>query len=199
MSVDEYRAAFGEDWQLSQFWYSARFAARLARGVAALARGQDATVAFVCCPTAYVGFQHAYAHPGARLLEVDPRFELLARAQFVRFDLFVPQKLPAAMRGTVDVAVVDPPFLNEDTNAKAIKALKLLLAPGAKLLLLTGVSTEPILERLYTAPPVGPLVKTALEVEHGGGLANDFACWGNWPEAKDFGKDLDDGEDAPSQ
>ena len=83
------------------------------------------------------------------------------------------------------------------TNAKAIEALKLLLAPTAKLLLLTGVSTEAILERLYTAPPVGPLVKTALEVEHGSGLANDFACWGNWPEAKDLGRNLGDDHDKP--
>ena len=53
------------------------------------------------------------------------------------------------------------------------------------------------MERLYTAPPVGPLVKTALEVEHGSGLANDFACWGNWPEAKDLGRNLGDDHDKP--
>ncbi|KAL1667221.1 putative N6-adenine methyltransferase-domain-containing protein [Schizophyllum commune] len=206
MSVDEYQAAFGEDWQLSQFW-CALFRMRpwgvLTRPIAPSIQAiyglvqPSSTIAFMCCPTAYVGFQHEYAHEGARLLEFDPRFELLGREQYVRYDLNEPEKLPSSIRGKVDVAVVDPPFLNEDTNAKAIDALKLLLAPGAKLLLLTGVSTEAILERLYTEPPVGPLVKTALEVEHGSGLANDFACWGNWPEAKDLGRDIDDDNDKP--
>ncbi|TRM62433.1 putative N6-adenine methyltransferase-domain-containing protein [Schizophyllum amplum] len=197
MSVDEYRIAFGEDWQLSQFWYSARFARRLARAIHSLV-DPETIIAFMCCPTAYVGFQHEYLHPGARLLEVDPRFDLLARSQFVRYDLYAPEKLPEDLRGTVGFAVVDPPFLNEDTNAKVIEALKLLLAPNAKLLILTGTSTEPILERLYNAPPLGPLVRTALEVKHEGGrLSNDFGCWGSWPESKDLGRDVSDDDDDP--
>ena len=92
--------------------YSARFARRLARAIHGLVQ-PSSTIAFMCCPTAYVGFQHEYAHEGARLLEFDPRFELLGREQYVRYDLNEPEKLPSSIRGKVDAAVVDPPFLNE--------------------------------------------------------------------------------------
>ena len=92
--------------------YSARFARRLAQAIHGLVQ-PSSTIAFMCCPTAYVGFQHEYAHEGARLLEFDPRFELLGREQYVRYDLNEPEKLPSSIRGKVDVAVVDPPFLNE--------------------------------------------------------------------------------------
>jgi hypothetical protein len=45
-----------------------------------------------------------------------------------------------------------------------------------------------MIKKLYNCPPLGPMRKTALEVEHGQ-LANDFACWGSWEGAGSFGMD----------
>jgi hypothetical protein len=73
----------------------------------------DETLAFISCPTAYVGFQHAYDRGNTYLLEYDTRFALLSEQEFVRYDLDEPLALPEGLKGKVDFMVVDPPFLNE--------------------------------------------------------------------------------------
>ncbi|KAJ7671857.1 hypothetical protein B0H17DRAFT_1335405 [Mycena rosella] len=171
ITVDEYRLAFGEDWQLSQFWYTTPFAMRFARVVHSLCT-PSTSIAFLCCPTAFVAFQNTNQLKNARLLEVDGRF------------------------GSVDIAVVDPPFLNEYTNANIVTTLRQILRPGGKLLLMTSVSIAPILERLYDSAPLGPLRQTKIEVVHSR-LRNDFACWGSWAGAEELGAD-EDWEEEPA-
>jgi len=54
-------------------------------------------------------------------------------------------------------------------------------------LLITSISVEEIIQKVYDAPPLGPLRKTSIEIDHGQ-LANDFACWGSWEGADNLGK-----------
>ncbi|KAG5651765.1 hypothetical protein H0H81_007547 [Sphagnurus paluster] len=187
MSVDEYRLAFGEDWQLSQFWYSTAFATRLAKSVRAICT-PESKVAFMCCPTAFVAFQHVNPLEGARLLEFDERFRVLAPNKFIHYDLNEPDVFPENLRESFDVIVIDPPFLNEATNKGVIQTILQIIKPNdGKLILLTAPSIERILHALYDKPPIGPLRLTALEPEHRE-LANEFSCWGSWDGAQDFGK-----------
>ncbi|KAJ7088215.1 putative N6-adenine methyltransferase-domain-containing protein [Mycena crocata] len=185
MSVDEYRLAFGEDWQLSQFWYTTPFAMRLARILHNLCT-PTTSVAFVCCPTAFVAFQHIRPRKNARLLEFDGRFSVLAPRQYVPYDMEEPTALPAHLSGSVDIAIVDPPFLNEYTNTNVVKTLRQIMRPTGKLLVITSTSVTPVLEKLYDAAPLGPLRMTQIEVVHGQ-LRNDFACWGSWEGAEELG------------
>jgi hypothetical protein len=188
MDVDDFRAAFGEDWQLSQFWYTTRFALRLARSVHELCE-PSSVVAFVCCPTGFVAFQHVRPSKGVVLLEYDQRFAVLAQRKYIFYDLEEPDGFPEELRENVDVAIVDPPFLNEVTNKNLEKTLRQILHPTrGKLIIVTSTSVEPVLHEVYAEAPLGPLHKSMLEVEHGQ-LKNNFACWGSWPGAKDFGKD----------
>jgi hypothetical protein len=71
------------------------------------------SIAFLCCPTAFVAFQHTKALKNAKLLEIDGRFGVLAPRHYVPYDMEEPTTLPASLTGAVDIAVVDPPFLNE--------------------------------------------------------------------------------------
>ncbi|KAJ7223265.1 putative N6-adenine methyltransferase-domain-containing protein [Mycena pura] len=193
MSVDEYRDAFAEDWQLSQFWYTTAFAMRFARTLHALCT-PDTAIAFVCCPTAFVAFQHTRPFERARLLDVDERFAVLAPRHYVHYDMEEPDALPDYMTDGVDIAVVDPPFLSEYTNARVVKTLRRILRRKAKLIVLTSTSVEPILERLYDAPPLGPLKRTKIEVQHGQ-LRNDFGCWASWEGAEDFDLEAEEEEE----
>ncbi|ESK82288.1 n-6 adenine-specific dna methyltransferase 2 [Moniliophthora roreri MCA 2997] len=178
LNVDDYRVAFGEDWQLSQFWYSTAFATRLAQSIRSITRPSD-NIAFLCCPTAFVAFQHEYSSKNARLLEFDKRFSVLDPKRFIPYD--------ESLRGTVDVAVVDPPFLNEVTNKNLATTLRQILNPKrGKLVMITSTSVENVLDEVYSQPPLGALRRAVLEVEHGQ-LANDFACWGSWDGAERFG------------
>ncbi|SCV69627.1 BQ2448_2647 [Microbotryum intermedium] len=182
MTVDEFRRLFGEDWQLSQFWYSQAFATTLAQYIRSLCPSTSTRVAFLCCPTGYVGFQHTNPLPRTLLLEYDQRFELLDPDQFVHYDIDEPEDVPQDIRGTVDIAICDPPFLNEVTNRKLAKTLKQLLKPTSKLLLLTSTSVEHLFDQIYTKAPLGPLIKTDIEVGHAGGIQNNFGVWKSWSD-----------------
>ncbi|KAH9478288.1 EEF1A lysine methyltransferase 1 [Psilocybe cubensis] len=187
VSVSDFKLAFGEDWQLSQFWYSESFATNLASRLHALCT-PNTHIAFLCCPTAFVAFEHMKPLTNSKLLEYDQRFAVLSPKKFVPYDIDDADVFPEAMRGKVDIAVVDPPFLNEVTNKKVVQTLKQLLHQRSKLIVLTSVSVEDVLAKLYSEPPLGPLRRTAIDPEHGR-LANDFACWGSWDGAEKFGKD----------
>ncbi|KAJ7072622.1 putative N6-adenine methyltransferase-domain-containing protein [Mycena amicta] len=201
-SVEEYRKVFAEDWQLSQFWcglfwvcvglrptmrhpgtrqaFAERFAALLHKLC-----DPDTSIAFLCCPTAFVAFQHLRPLKGAKLLEVDGRFGVLAPKHFIHYDLEEPLALPDHLTNSVDIAVVDPPFLNEYTNEHLVTTLQHILRPSAKLFVITSTSVESVLQHLYDAPPLGPLRRTKIEVLHGQ-LRNDFGCWTSWEGSEEL-------------
>lgn len=101
----------------SQFWYGDDFTAHLAHVLeSALPPARSATrtrrIAFLCCPTAFVGFQQAYGDRTdieSVLLEFDDRFETLNRdrARYVRYDLHQPTDVPPDLRD-FDLAIADP-------------------------------------------------------------------------------------------
>ena len=67
----------------------------------------------MCCPTAFVAFQHMKRLDNAMLLEYDQRFAILSPKQFIPYDLDEPDIFPESLKASVEIAVVDPPFLNE--------------------------------------------------------------------------------------
>ncbi|KAM0786830.1 hypothetical protein ACM66B_002259 [Microbotryomycetes sp. NB124-2] len=188
MTVDEFRTMFGEDWQLSQFWYSTEFATRLARWIRSLCPSDSTQVAFLCCPTGYIGFQHTNPIKGTKLLEFDRRFGLFGGRDYIPYDIDEPEDIPEHLKGTVDIAVADPPFLNEVTNRKLAKSLRLLLKPEGKLILLTSTSVEHLFPQIYESAPIGPLHKSDIQVTHAGGIANSFGVWTSWvmPDGSEF-------------
>ncbi|GAA5942634.1 protein-lysine N-methyltransferase [Sporobolomyces koalae] len=177
MSVDEFRKLFQEDWQLSQFWYSAAFASQLCKFIYSFAT-PSTRIAFLCCPTSYVAFQNQNPLPDVWLLEYDGRFGLLG-SKFVHYDLEEPDKIPATLFNSVDIAIADPPFLNEITNQHLSKGLQNILKPDGKLILLTSTSVTS-LPKIYSQAPIGPLNETSLRVEHAGGIQNEFRVWTSW-------------------
>lgn len=192
LDVDTFRKTFGESWQLSQFWYSAKFVHELSELIFRLISPTStpipsdkedvktafgsARVGFLCCPTAWVGFVHAFPSlkSQAYFFEVDKRFHALSKTSFVYYNLHEPETVPQELLGTFDVLVADPPFLNVDTQAKVAKTAKLLAKDGAKLMLCTGESIAEEARKMYGEPW---LEKLDLEVEHHG-LANAFGIWG---------------------
>ncbi|SPC67275.1 uncharacterized protein UHOD_02904 [Ustilago sp. UG-2017b] len=192
LDVDTFRKTFGESWQLSQFWYSAKFVRELSELIfklvspssTSIPREQDAVkaafgdarVAFLCCPTAWVGFVHRFPSlkSQAFVFEVDKRFHALSKTSFVYYNLHEPEIVPQELLGTFDVLVSDPPFLNVDTQSKVATTAKLLAKKDARFLLCTGDSIADEASKMYGEPA---LEKLDLVVEHHG-LANAFGIWG---------------------
>lgn len=151
------------------------------------------------CPTAYVGFQHAYNRKrDTYLFEVDGRFTVLAGDKFVKYDFTESDALPESLKGTFDVIVIDPPYLTAPTNeAYANSVSQLVKRDGdrvtGKVLLITGCSIGDKAAEIYSGldlrstPEKGTLQRTALQVEHASGISNDFGAWANWSGADQWG------------
>ncbi|PWN50904.1 hypothetical protein IE53DRAFT_314879 [Violaceomyces palustris] len=199
MSPDEFRAGFGESWQLSQFWYSTTFANRLSRCIReeleSLRREEgipNPKLGFLSCPTGYVSYLHLYpdSFRNVHLFEYDTRFSLLSGTNFTRYDLNRPLDFNDSQRfrGSFDLIVVDPPFLNEVTNRSMGETVKFLLKQGTptqttnrgKVILITGRSISEFACSVGVYDDLKPLTPFPLHVQHASGLANDFAIWGNW-------------------
>lgn len=150
------------------------------------------------------------------MLEYDQRFAIAAASSggghFVHYDLETEQ-IPNNIKGTVELAIVDPPFLNEVsqrrttysrpklvpdlrnssphqvTNRHLAQGLKELLHPTkGKLVLITSTSVGCLSEVYGSVPQLGPLRRAKLLPEHVG-LRNNFACWTTWEGGEEFGSE----------
>jgi hypothetical protein len=174
-------------------------------------RTQTKKIGFICSPTAYVAFRNLYPEippqPNERehgmkiesyLFDHDERFSLLTLPQhtsgpserFVQYDLNKPLIFPSPLEQQLDMVVIDPPYLNAETNLNIAQTVKKLLKSEqqeGKVLLITGQSISAQACEIYGNEKTGPLRRAEkLEVEHVG-LQNDFGAWGNWDGVERFG------------
>ncbi|KAK1638107.1 putative N6-adenine methyltransferase-domain-containing protein [Colletotrichum phormii] len=175
-------AAFMEDWNKSQFWYSDEtadfYARRLLEGADA-----DTTIAIVSTPSVFVALHNILtardeneARPKVFLLEHDNRFNVFP--EFVWYDFAQPFKLPGELKGAVDRIIIDPPFLSEDCQTKTAMSVRWMMKPDAaekgRVIVSTGERMSEIVLKVYK--PLG--VRTATyEPTHSRGLSNQFCCY----------------------
>lgn len=93
--------------------YSSEFANKFVSYVASQCESADQRLAFLCCPTSFVAFRHAFPSRPAKLLEFDKRFGLVDKRNYIFYDLDDPEAIPDELAGSIDLAICDPPFLNE--------------------------------------------------------------------------------------
>ncbi|KAK3811251.1 MAG: putative N6-adenine methyltransferase-domain-containing protein [Benniella sp.] len=166
---------FREDWQLSQFWYDEATSEKLAREIL---NNSDAN-SIVCCissPTAYVKLM-SMDPPNSDnlfLFEFDTRFDVYGR-QFIHYDYSKPLEFRLAdeLKGSVDMIVVDPPFLSEECLTKTLQTVRHLLKKDGKVVLCTGLVMSKIAKE-------DGLELTTFHPGHQNGLSNDFRCYVNY-------------------
>lgn len=168
---------FGEDWQLSQFWYSPRTADALAAELLGQTRstGQEPLrIGVLCAPSVYPKLIARNAGD-AWLFEYDTRFEVLAGPKFVKYDYNHPLRLPNELKSSFDRLIVDPPFLSDECELKAAMSARWLAKPEARIIVCSGAKMRDLLLRIYKAH------ETVFRVEHKNGrLSNDFMCLLNY-------------------
>lgn len=178
--------AFGEDWNVSQFWYTDSTARALA---SQLLDGADeqTSIAIVSAPSVYVALRNllierdeSLPKPTVKLLEFDKRFEVLG-PDFIPYDFQQPLKLPPSLKGTFDRIIVDPPFLSDDCQAKTALSIRYLARTWSheslRLISCTGERMGEMMQKLYGKVGVR---ETDFEVVHAKGLSNEFRCYANF-------------------
>ncbi|XP_063984735.1 EEF1A lysine methyltransferase 1 [Diachasmimorpha longicaudata] len=161
---------FGEDWQLSQFWYDDETVDALVKG-AIEATEVDGKIGLISCPTLYKSLKRQAGDRTVTLFEYDTRFSIFGK-DFVRYDYKSPLNLPRDMSSMYDLIIADPPFLSEECLTKTAVTMKFLTKRN--LVLCTGAVMEDLAERLLD------LKKCKFEPHHKNNLANEFYCYSNF-------------------
>ena len=178
---------FGENWNVSQFWYAEATASVLARELLEDAT-QHTSIAIVSAPSVYVHVHNLLLdfpnlRPEVKLLEYDPRFS--ACEDFVFYDFNSPLDLPAELKGRFNRVLCDPPFLSEDCQTKAAMTVRWLSTsaqptlsdfPASRLIVCTGERMGPLVPKIYPG-----LKTTDVEPRHAQDrLGNEFKCYANY-------------------
>lgn len=159
-----------EDWGKSQFIYDAATAQTLAREVARRAAG--GRVACVSCPTLFRALRDGFPGTPCQLLEFDEKYA--CRGDFTLYDYNVPLGVPRELHGAFAVVVADPPYLAEECLRKTAQTVRLLAAPGAGLLVLTGAVMEAVAADALDLRPV------MWRPQHASKLGNEFRCYASY-------------------
>ncbi|XP_061696943.1 EEF1A lysine methyltransferase 1 isoform X2 [Syngnathoides biaculeatus] len=171
--------AVGEDWRMSQFWYTDDTATRLAEELLHQA-GEGGRIACVSAPSVYQKLKQLSGPVGGdsasvALLEYDRRFSIYGD-DFVFYDYNEP--LAPAERGlapgSFDVVLADPPYLSEECLTKVAQTVKYL--SKGKVLLCTGAIMEKLAKDLLDVQMCHHFLP-----QHERNLSNDFRCFVNYP------------------
>nr|XP_057939022.1 EEF1A lysine methyltransferase 1 [Doryrhamphus excisus]XP_057939023.1 EEF1A lysine methyltransferase 1 [Doryrhamphus excisus]XP_057939024.1 EEF1A lysine methyltransferase 1 [Doryrhamphus excisus]XP_057939025.1 EEF1A lysine methyltransferase 1 [Doryrhamphus excisus] len=166
--------AVGEDWRMSQFWYTDETATRLAEELLHEA-GEGGRIACVSAPSVYQKLKQLAGPDQASVvvLEYDRRFSIYAH-DFVFYDYKEPLSLAASVAPhSFDVVLADPPYLSEECLSKVSQTVKFL--SKGKVLLCTGAVMENVAKQLLDVKVCNFLPK------HNRNLSNEFRCFVNYP------------------
>ncbi|KAL3055994.1 EEF1A lysine methyltransferase 1 [Trematomus bernacchii] len=167
--------AVGEDWSLSQFWYSDETAAQLAEEAVREA-GEGGRIACVSAPSVYQKLKQGSVSGSDRVsavvLEYDRRFSTYGE-DFLFYDYNEPLALSNAPPQSFDFVIADPPYLSEECLTKVAQTVKYL--SKGKVLLCTGAIMEKVAKELLDVKMCSFLPK------HNKNLSNEFRCFVNYP------------------
>ncbi|XP_046393102.1 EEF1A lysine methyltransferase 1 [Ischnura elegans] len=162
---------FGEDWQLSQFWYDEATTEFLAKE-AIKAAGPSGNIGLISCPTLYPAVKLlATENNQIVLFEYDQRFSVYG-SDFIHYDYKCPLDLPQKLADYFDLVVVDPPFLSEECLTKTAITVKFLTK--GNIILCTGAVMENLAKKLLNVR------RCDFKPTHKNNLANEFLCYTNY-------------------
>eukprot|EP01113_Clastostelium_recurvatum_P021550 TRINITY_DN2554_c0_g1_i2.p1 TRINITY_DN2554_c0_g1~~TRINITY_DN2554_c0_g1_i2.p1 ORF type:complete len:223 (+),score=55.81 TRINITY_DN2554_c0_g1_i2:1-669(+) len=179
---------FGEDWQLSQFWYDDQTADTLVEEILEITGGVG-NIACVSTPSIFRALKKRDLPVALRiyLFEYDNRFQIY-KDQFIFYDFNKPTTVPDELKHNINMILFDPPFLSLDCITKyAITTKTLAQSPSTPVLIITGRTQEPHIARLLPDMHV-----TQFEPRHEGTLTNLFYCWINYDSKRLGTLKLDD-------
>jgi 16S rRNA G966 N2-methylase RsmD len=167
---------FKEDWQLSQFWYTAE-TSELIAAEALEQTHSNGRIGCIASPSAFVSLQKMGQNRELFLFEIDTRFDVFQN-EFVCYDFNKPLDFPDELRKSFDYLIIDPPFLSQECWKKTSFTAKQLIKQGGKILVCTGmVMKQTVLAELNCRV-------VDFEPQHQNGLSNEFGCFINYKSAK---------------
>lgn len=137
-----------ENAALNQYWYSPATVSTLV--VEALQHASRA--AFVSTPSVYFSLPPCALRDSSRVFDIDPQWA--SEPAFTAYDFRAPLAVPPELHQSFDYVLVDPPFITSEAIAAYASTVKLLLAPGGKVLISTVSENAPLLRELLGLTPL---------------------------------------------
>ena len=136
---------------LIQVWYSTLTLQTLEREIEA-ARPKPQRLACLSCPSVYFHLNEASrAAHGATNFEFDRRWA--DDTNFVFYDCYAPAVVDPSLHGQFDFLIADPPSLQIPVLENYATTIRLLAAPGARILFSTFDSFQPTMGELLGLSP----------------------------------------------
>ncbi|XP_060665293.1 protein-lysine N-methyltransferase CG9154 [Drosophila nasuta] len=172
-------AHFEEDWQLSQFWYSAETKRAIGDALAKIAKEHDNTtcfrIALLSCPSLYATIKKL--HSNVNIFEYDKRFAAYG-TDFVHYDYNAVDSNKdylSHQNQCYDLIIADPPFLSEECMRKMSKIVNnLQRRSDSKIVFCSGEVVEPWLTAYL------PVHKCRFQPQHERNLGNEFVTYANF-------------------
>mmetsp|Transcript_1816 Transcript_1816/g.2904 ORF Transcript_1816/g.2904 Transcript_1816/m.2904 type:complete len:183 (+) Transcript_1816:45-593(+) len=135
-----------ENGDYNQYWYSPLTIDRMVEELVEL-KGK---IAFLSTPSIYFAVPQDL-RDSSFCFDYDKKWE--SDRGFVFYDYKDESNVPAELLGTFDVVVVDPPFIVHEVWEKYAETIKLLLAPGGKIILTTVIENADVLHTMLGVTP----------------------------------------------
>eukprot|EP01089_Gocevia_fonbrunei_P013956 TRINITY_DN3709_c0_g1_i1.p1 TRINITY_DN3709_c0_g1~~TRINITY_DN3709_c0_g1_i1.p1 ORF type:complete len:225 (-),score=40.94 TRINITY_DN3709_c0_g1_i1:46-720(-) len=180
----EYVDECGEDWQLSQFWYTAETSEDIVNEIQSKTK-EGAKIGCISTPSVFRHLRRKKLNESrdCYLFEFDARFECY-NSQFIFYDYNHLEDLDPALKGTFDFLVVDPPFLSVECQEEVIKTVQFLSHPKTHVLWLTGAIMETFLisQTLWESDTLQSHLSRleTLSIKHQNDLSNEFGAFSNY-------------------
>lgn len=152
------RVFVSENFRFNQFWYDDSTAEAIAKELLHACQ-PGGRIGLLSAPRAMTGLK-ALAAEGTEIyvFEIDERFGELYEKEFVKYNLYAPEKIPNELHHTFDVILFDPPFHNKDALEMYKQAIDLLgkgSESGSKTAIFacTGCILRDFVKELFDANP----------------------------------------------
>uniref|UniRef100_A0A7S4M2W1 Uncharacterized protein n=1 Tax=Prymnesium polylepis TaxID=72548 RepID=A0A7S4M2W1_9EUKA len=134
---------------LIQVWYSTNTLQKLE---AEIVHASPLRLACLSCPSVYFHLsEEARAKCGASNFEYDRRWA--DDKNFVFYDCYAPSNVEESLHGQFDFLIADPPSLQTSVLENYATTIRLLAAPGARILFSTFDSFQPTMSELLGLSP----------------------------------------------
>ena len=141
-----------EDEDLNQYWYSNRSIDAMVRDVETVCASEDTKACFLSTPSVYFSLSKD-VRARSWCFDLDEQWK--SDRGFVRYDFNAPVDFADAdaLKGTFDMAVIDPPFITREVWEKYAETTRFLLKPGGAVMGSTIAENAGFMKELLNCEP----------------------------------------------
>ena len=149
--LNPFLARYKENADFNQYWYSKPTIKFLVEQCEA----NGTRIAFLSTPSIYFSLKNKEIKENSVCFDLDEAFAKKTKPEcYFAYDFNKAEEIPEEMRGTFDLAVIDPPFITREVWEKYLEAVKLLMKKDGKLICSTIDENKDMMKEVLNVDPI---------------------------------------------